>query len=238
MTTLANGWAPSSRYKRRSAPLQTLPSNPPAILLRDSIQSTAAIAARFCIRCQDAFVGVRDAGTTAASVVQIAWNGLTVAGFKTIGASLLAVAASAVSNIAEIESRSEQDRTRQLRASQRAADYGQRIGGQGWELVPSRLRRTAMISEAHSTDSLPQPMVHRRESKTRGSSTRHQDSSPSAEIKPLPGRLSDYKGMADRANDAAQKARTEYRKRARSAADYGQALLKASEANKELAYRN
>ena len=56
--------------------------------------------------------------------------------------------------------------------------------------------------------------------------------------KPLPGRSVTTGGMADRANDAAQKARTEYDFAKISAADYGQALLKASEANAELAYRN
>ncbi len=188
----------------------------------------------FASGAKDAFVGVRDAGTTAASVVQIAWNGLT-AGFKTIGASLLAVAASAVSNIAEIEAAASKiglgslERANELRvtANELAAKAGeltQSIAKDGEDI------RGAFDRLTSSTDGASAGVQ-----KFADAQQGLKDSSPAAEIQTITRSLSDYKGMADRANDAAQKARTEYEAGKISAADYGQELLKASEANAELA---
>ena len=188
----------------------------------------------FASGAKDAFVGVRDAGTTAASVVQIAWNGLT-AGFKTIGASLLAVAASAVSNIAEIEAAASKiglgslERANELRTTAnelaaKAGELAQSIAKDGDDI------RGAFDRLTTSTDGASAGVK-----KLADAQQGIKDSSPSAEIQTITRSLSDYKGMADRANDAAQKARTEYEAGKISAADYGQALLKASEANAELA---
>ncbi len=188
----------------------------------------------FASGAHDAFVGVRDAGATAASVVQIAWNGLT-AGFKTIGASLLAVAASAVSNIAEIEAAASKiglgslERANELRvtANELAAKAGeltQSIAKDGEDI------RGAFDRLTSSTDGASAGVQ-----KFADAQQGLKDSSPAAEIQTITRSLSDYKGMADRANDAAQKARTEYEAGKISAADYGQELLKASEANAELA---
>ncbi len=188
----------------------------------------------FASGAKDAFVGVRDAGTTAASVVQIAWNGLT-AGFKTIGASLLAVAASAVSNIAEIEAAASKiglgslERANELRvtANELAAKAGeltQSIAKDGEDI------RGAFDRLTSSTDGASAGVQ-----KFADAQQGIKDSSPAAEIQEIVRSLRDYKGMADRANAAAQKARTEYEAGKISAADYGQELLKASEANAELA---
>lgn len=188
----------------------------------------------FASGAKDAFVGVRDAGTTAASVVQIAWNGLT-AGFKTIGASLLAVAASAVSNIAEIEAAASKiglgslERANELRTTAnelaaKAGELAQSIAKDGDDI------RGAFDRLTTSTDGASAGVK-----KLADAQQGIKDSSPAAEIQTITRSLSDYKGMADRANAAAQKARTEYEAGKISAADYGQELLKASEANAELA---
>lgn len=188
----------------------------------------------FASGAKDAFAGVRDTGVTAASVVQIAWNGLT-AGFKTIGASLLAVAASAVSNIAEIEAAASKiglgslERANELRTTAntlatKAGELTQSIAKDGEDI------RGAFDRLTTSTDGASAGVK-----KLADAQQGLKDSSPAAEIQTITRSLNDYKGMADRANDAAQKARTEYEAGKISAADYGQALLKASEANAELA---
>lgn len=188
----------------------------------------------FASGAKDAFVGVRDAGTTAASVVQIAWNGLT-AGFKTIGASLLAVAASAVSNIAEIEAAASKIGLGSLERANALRTTANELAAKAGELAQSIAKdgddiRGAFDRLTTSTDGASAGVK-----KLADAQQGIKDSSPAAEIQEIVRSLRDYKGMADQANAAAQKARTEYESGKISAADYGQALLKASEANAELA---
>jgi len=188
----------------------------------------------FATGARDAFTGIKDAGTTTASVVQIAWNGLT-AGFKTIGASLLAVASSAVSNIAIIEEAASKiglgslERAAELRqtATELAAKAGeltQSIAKDG-EDIKGAFDRLAG-SAGGAADGIKQVADEQK---------RLADASPAAEIQEIAKSLDDYRGMAERANTAAAKARSDFESGKISAKDYGAALLSAADANAALA---
>lgn len=188
----------------------------------------------FAAGAKDAFVGIRDAGATAASIVQIAWNGLT-AGFKTIGASLLAVAASAVSNIAEIEAAASKIGLGSLERANELRTTANSLAAKAGELTQSIAKDGEDIRGAFDRLTTSTDGASAGTKKLADAQQGLKDSSPAAEIQTIVRSLSDYKGMADRANTSAQKARTEYEAGKISAADYGQALLKASGANTELA---
>ncbi len=188
----------------------------------------------FATGAKDAFTGIRDAGTTAASVVQIAWNGLT-SGFNTIGASLLAVASSAVSNIAIIEAAASKvglgslERAAELRqtANELAAKAGeltQSIAKDG-EDIQGAFGRLAGSADG-AADGIKRVADEQK---------RLADASPAAEIQEIAKSLDDYRGMAERANTAAAKARSDFESVKISAQDYGAALLSAADANAALA---
>lgn len=188
----------------------------------------------FATGAKDSFNGIKDAGTTAASVVQIAWNGLT-SGFKTIGASLLAVASSVVSNVAAIEAAASKvglgslQRAAELQATAlelkaKAGELTQSIAQDGEDIRVAFDRLTATTDGA--ADGIKRVADAQQGVK---------DSNPAEEIKEIARSLADYRGAADRANAAAEKARREYEAGKITAADYGRALLAASEAGADLA---
>jgi len=180
----------------------------------------------FATGARDAFAGIKDAGTTAASVVQIAWNSVT-AGFKTIGASLLAVGASAVSNLAAIEEAASKvglgslQRANELKASAndlaaKASELTQAIAQDGEDIRGAFDRLTTSTDGAASAQD------------------RLKDALPTAELQAINLTLADYQGMAAKAAAAAEQAKTGYEAGRISAAQYGQALLDAGEANQAL----
>lgn len=188
----------------------------------------------FATAAKDSFTGIKDAGTTAANVVQIAWNGLT-AGFKTIGASLLAVASSAVSNIAAIEAAASKVGLGSLeRASELQATANQ-LAAKAGELTRSIAQDGEDIRGAFdrltSTAGGAADGIKRVADAQQGI----KDSNPAAEIQDIARALADYRGMAERANAAAEKARREYESGKITAADYGRALLAAADASADLA---
>lgn len=183
---------------------------------------------------KDSFTGIKDAGVSAASVVQIAWNGVT-SGFKTIGASLLAVASAAISNLAAIEGAAakiglgsvERANELQAKANELAAKAGeltQSIAQDGEDIRGAFDRLTATIDGAATGLG-----------KVADANQAIKNSSPAAELQTINRALADYQGMADRANAAAARARQNYEAGKISAADYGRALMAAADANAELA---
>ncbi len=188
----------------------------------------------FATAAKDSFSGIKDAGVTTASVVQIAWNGLT-AGLKTIGASLLAVAASAVSNIAAIEAAASKVGLGSLQRAAELQATANELAAKAGELTQSIAKdgediRAAFDRLADSTGGAADG-IQRIADAQQGI----KDSSPVAEIQEITLSLGDYQEMAERANASVAKARSEYEAGKISAADYGQALLVASEANANLA---
>ena len=183
---------------------------------------------------KETFGGIRDAGVQAASVVQIAWNGFT-AGIKTIGASLLAVAASAVSNVAAIEeaaskiglgslARANELRVTATELAAKAGDLTQSIAKDGEDM------RGAFDRLAATTDGAADGL-----NRVAAAQKGIKDGSPVAEITEIVRSLDDYRHMADRANVAAQQARRDQEAGKISAAEYGVKLAAAADANAELA---
>lgn len=160
----------------------------------------------FATGAKDSFTGIKEAGTTAASVVQIAWNSVT-AGIKTIGASLLAVAASAVSNVAAIEEAASKiglgslQRANELKAT--AAELAAKAG----ELTASIAKdgediRGAFDRLTASTDGAADGVK-----KVADAQQGIKDSSPAGEIQEIARSLDDYRGMAEQANLAAEQSK-------------------------------
>lgn len=188
----------------------------------------------FATGAKDWFAGIKDAGTTAANAVQIAWNSVT-AGFKTIGASLLAVAASAVSNVAAIE---EVASKIGLGSLQRAAELkatANELAAKAGELTRSIAQDGEDIRGAFDRLTASADGAADGANKVADAQRGIKDSSPAQEIQEIARSLDDYRGMAERANLAAEQARRDYEAGKISAADYGRALLSASEANADLA---
>ncbi|MDG4562560.1 MAG: phage tail tape measure protein [Candidatus Competibacter sp.] len=188
----------------------------------------------FAAGARETFGGLKDAGVQAASAVQIAWNGFT-AGLKTIGASLLAVAASAVSNVAAIEeaaskiglgslARANELRTTASELAAKAGELTQSIAKDGEDI------RGAFDRLAATTDGAADGL-----NRVAAAQKDIQDASPVAEITEITRSLDDYRQMADRANTAAEQARRDQEAGTISAAEYGVKLAAAADANAELA---
>ncbi|MBK8132642.1 MAG: phage tail tape measure protein [Gammaproteobacteria bacterium] len=188
----------------------------------------------FATGAKDAFTGIRDAGTTAASVVQIAWNGL-ISGIKTIGASLLAVASSAVSNIAIIEAAASKVGLGSLERAAELRQTANELAAKAGELTQSIAKDGEDIQGAFgrlagSADGAADGIK-----RVADEQQRLADASPAAEIQEIAKSLDDYRGMAERANTAAAKARSDFESGKISAQDYGAALIDAADANADLA---
>ena len=188
----------------------------------------------FATGARDAFTGIKDAGTTAASVVQIAWNGLT-AGVKTIGASLLAVASSAVSNIAIIEAAASKVGLGSLERAAELRQTANELAAKAGELTQSIAKdgediKGAFDRLAGSADGAAGGIKQVADEQKRLA-----DASPAKAIAEVATSLNEYRKIADLANAASAKARSDFESGKISARDYGAALLSASDANAALA---
>ena len=188
----------------------------------------------FATAAKDSFAGIKDAGTTAASVVQIAWNGLT-AGFKTIGASLLAVASSAVSNVAAIEEAASKvglgslQRATELKATAaelaaKAGEITRSIAQDGEDIRGAFDRLTA--STGGAADGV---------NKVADAQQSVKDSNPAQEIQDISRSLADYRGMAERANAEAERSKQAFWDGKISIAALAEAADAAERANADLA---
>lgn len=183
---------------------------------------------------KETFGGIRDAGVQAASVVRIAWNSFT-AGMKTIGASLLAVAASAVSNVAAIEEAASKiglgslARANELRATAtelaaKASELTQSIAHDGEDI------RNAFGALTGTADDSARALE-----RVADGQQRIQEGGLAAELTTITRALADYRAMAERADAAAQRSKADLEAGRISVADYGRALLDAADAQAELA---
>jgi len=160
-----------------------------------SLQSFASGAA-------ESFQSIASAGKTAADVVTIAWNAVT-AGFRTGGSALLAVAASAVQTLANME------------------EVASKIG-LGTQQRANELRETANGLQAKATELINQVATDGREMQAAyarlttstdaaaAANQRLKDGLPATEIQTLNKSLADYATIAERANTAAQQAQQDF----------------------------
>ena len=156
----------------------------------------------FVADAEAAFGKIGTAGRAAGDVVTIAWNAVT-AGFRTVGSALLAVAASAVQTLANME------------------EVASKIG-LGSQQRANELRETANGLQAKATELINQVATDRREmeaayhrltASTDGAAAANQrlkDSLPAAEIQTINKSLADYAAIAERANAAAQRAQQDF----------------------------
>lgn len=156
----------------------------------------------FAKDAEAAFGKIGTAGRAAGDVVTIAWNAVT-AGFRTVGSALLAVAASAVQTLANME------------------EVASKIG-LGTQQRANELRETANTLQAKATELINQVATdgremeaayHRLTASTDGAAAANQrlkDSLPAAEIQTINKSLADYAAIAERANAAAQRAQQDF----------------------------
>lgn len=167
----------------------------------DFTSSKQAIDA-FAKDAEAAFGKIGTAGRAAGDVVTIAWNAVT-AGFRTVGSALLAVAASAVQTLANME------------------EVASKIG-LGTQQRANELRETANSLQAKATELINQVATdgremeaayHRLTASTDGAAAANQrlkDSLPAAEIQTINKSLADYAAIAERANAAAKQAQQDF----------------------------
>ena len=160
-----------------------------------SLQSLASGAA-------ESFQSIASAGKTAADVVTIAWNAVT-AGFRAVGSALLAVAASAVQTLANME------------------EVASKIG-LGTQQRANELRETANSLQAKATELINQVATDGREMQAAyarlttstdaaaAANQRLKDSLPAAEIQTINKSLADYATIAERATAAAKQAQQDF----------------------------
>ncbi|MCB1824225.1 MAG: phage tail tape measure protein [Candidatus Competibacteraceae bacterium] len=156
----------------------------------------------FAKDAEAAFGKIGSAGRAAGDVVTIAWNAVT-AGFRTVGSALLAVAASAVQTLANME------------------EVASKIG-LGTQQRANELRETANGLQAKATELIDQVATDGRElqaaydrltTSTDGAAAANQrlkDSLPAAELQTINKSLADYAAIAERANLAAQQAQKDF----------------------------
>lgn len=167
----------------------------------DFTSSKQAVDA-FAKDAEAAFGKIGAAGRAAGDVVTIAWNAVT-AGFRTVGSALLAVAASAVQTLANME------------------EVASKIG-LGTQQRANELRETANSLQAKATELISQVATDGREMQAAyarlttntdaaaAANQRLKDSLPAAEIQTLNKSLADYAAIAERANTAAQQAQEDF----------------------------
>lgn len=197
-------------------------------------RSAATALQDFATSAKDAFIGIRDAGKTSVDVVTIAWNGFT-AGFKTVGAALLAVASSAVQTLANIEGAAAKIGLGSVERAKELQESANGLMAKASELTQSVARDGAQLKTAF--DSLIGSSAAGAAAAKQFADAQQgvKDSSPVVELQTINKALADYQGMAAQASAAAERARAEYVAGKISAGEYGQALLAAADANADLA---
>ena len=199
--------------------------------IRDFVKSfdfESAIAALqgFANNSKQWFGEIKDAGTTTADAVTVAWNALS-AGFKTIGAGLLEIVAKTTFALSEAENAASKiglgsaERAAELRATARgleadAAQLMQSVAQDGQELTAAFNRLTGVTDDATAAQE------------------RLKAALPAEELQTINYTLKDYQAFAAAANAEAERAKIAYDAGALSAQEYGAKLLAAADANKTL----
>lgn len=148
------------------------------------------------------FGKIGSAGRAAADVVTIAWNAVT-AGFRTIGSALLAVAASAVQTLANME---EVASKVGLGSQQRANELRETANG-------LQAKASELINQVATDGRELQAAYDRLTTSTDGAAAANQhlkDSLPAAEIQEINKSLADYAAIAERATAAAKQAQQDF----------------------------
>jgi TP901 family phage tail tape measure protein len=165
---------------------------------KDALQSVQTLASG----AVESFKSIADGGKTAADVVTIAWNAVT-AGFRTVGSALLAVAASAVQTLANME---EVASHIGLGSQQRANELRETANG-------LQAKASELINQVATDGRELQAAYDRLTTSTDGAAAANQrlkDSLPAAELQTINKSLADYAAIAERANLAAQQAQKDF----------------------------
>ncbi len=188
----------------------------------------------FAAGSEQAFAELRDSGKTAVDVISLSWNTLA-SGVRTIGATLLETAASAVATLANMEEAASKIG---LGSQQRANELRETAIGlesKAAEIIAGVNANSEKMGQAFTNLTASTKKAAEESGKLADAQQAIKDSSPAQELQDITRSLADYQGMAARANAVAASARQEYESGKISAAQYGQALMAASDANAELA---
>lgn len=175
----------------------------------------------------ESFSGIAASAKTASDIVTIAWNAVT-AGFRTVGSALLAVAASAVQTLANMEEVASkvglgsQQRANELRETAnglqaKASELIQQVATDGREMQAAYARLTSSATDAAEAN------------------RKLKDSLPAAELQTINRSLADYADIAQRASEAASQAQKDFFDNKISMEAMAQAADAAALANQELA---
>lgn len=175
---------------------------------------------------KESLTGIQTAAQTTAAGVSLAWNTLA-SGFRTIGSTLLAVAASAVQTLANMEQAASKVGLGSVENANRLRDTANSLQTKASELIAGVSANADRMGAAFSqlTGSTQQAAASQEALK---------QALPVAELQTLTATLADYQRIADQANAAAAQAKQDYEAGKITAAAYGQALLAAAEANARL----
>lgn len=185
-----------------------------------SLQSLASNAT-------SAFTTVGDYGGKAASIVQIAWNGVT-GSVKALSAAMLEVAVAVVTTLANIEAAASKVGLGSVERATALQEKANALKDTAQQLRDSARQDVDELLAAY--DRLT-PAVD-------GAAEAQQNlkaALPVAELQTLTKTLDDYRGIAERANAQTAQAAQDFAAGKISAQDYGVRLLAAAEASQELA---
>lgn len=162
-----------------------------------AVQSFASVA-------KESFESIKNAGQTAADVVGIAWNSLS-SGVKTIGAALLAVASSAVSNLALVEEAASKIGLGSIERATALQQTANELAAKASALTDSIAKNGESIKGAFDRLTTPSAGAADGINRVADAQQRLKDSAPAVELGAVSRSLEDLAGMAGRA-DAALKA--------------------------------
>ncbi len=163
----------------------------------------------FAQRAGAAFDSIRSAGQTAADVVSVAWNGVS-AGVKTVGAALLAVASSAVANLAVIEEAASKVGLGSLERATALQEKANALAGQAAALTDSIARNGESIQAAFERLAASAAGAAGGVSAVADAQKRLKDSAPTVEIQSISRSMGDLQGMAAKANAELERAKTAF----------------------------
>ncbi|MCC8992638.1 MAG: phage tail tape measure protein [Candidatus Contendobacter sp.] len=189
-------------------------------------QQAIKAAGDFLTSAKTSFEEIKTAGNTAADGVTIAWNAVT-AGFKTIGAALLAIASQTVSALAATEEAASKVGMGSLERANELRQTASALAATAAELVQSVAQDSVEMGAAYDR-------MTGKTGEAQAAQERLKTAFPTNEIQTLSYTLADYQTIADRANAATEAARIAHEAGKITAQEYGVKLLEAADANQAL----
>lgn len=187
----------------------------------------------FASAAKDSFESIGGAGQTAADVVSIAWNSLS-SGVKTIGAALLAVASSAVSNLALVEEAASKIGLGSIERATALQQTANELSAKAAALTDSIAKNGESIKSAFERLTTSSTGAADGINKVADAQQRLKDTAPAVELGTVSRSLDDLRGMAERADTALKAAQQGFWAGTTSMEDLGKAADAAAQAHDDL----